>query len=110
MNCKAFFFLSLFLSHPVIDAGEDSLKEGELGVNPEEEQHEEEHHGDYVINLAQTSSTPNCLYTKETDGDGSCIKDTVQPVAECVEATGSSTFAINLDALSENFHKCTFTN
>ena len=48
MNCKAFFFLSFFLSHPVIDAGEYSLKEGELGVNPEEEQHEEEHHGEQL--------------------------------------------------------------
>ena len=31
------------VSYPVIDAGEDSLEESELGVDAEEEEHEEEH-------------------------------------------------------------------
>ena len=42
------FSLFIFLTHPVINAGEDSLEQRELGVDAEEEQHEEEHHGEQL--------------------------------------------------------------
>ena len=58
---------------------------------------------DGITGLHQSQTTPHCTYTKQTDGDGTCLKDAVQSNDPCTDAGSATTFAIDIAT-----HACTW--